>query len=221
MKVYLNLVFTKKTIFRGKIVQSTIDECRALYVKWIALARELLKQKKLEKEKADCLAANVVTSAQPKESYEHVENIVETSKEIRSQIPPLNQQAADSSTVSLTSSCRDFMLKCSASLKSQSHVSILIVITIAVILILMQMSILVLLGRPQHVQVISQGDSASSMYRLGETGVDILGFLDKKINHLKDEMFMVETLLGKMQQEHTLLKTQLKEFEHLRKLQKG
>lgn len=83
------------------------------------------------------------------------------------------------------------------------------------------MSILVLLGRPQHVQVISQGDSASSMYRLGETGVDILGFLDKKINHLKDEMFMVETLLGKMQQEHTLLKTQLKEFEHLRKLQKG
>lgn len=180
-----------------------------------------MKQKKLEKEKADCLAANVVTSAQPKESYEHVENIVETSKEIRSQIPPLNQQAADSSTVSLTSSCRDFMLKCSASLKSQSHVSILIVITIAVILILMQMSILVLLGRPQHVQVISQGDSASSMYRLGETGVDILGFLDKKINHLKDEMFMVETLLGKMQQEHTLLKTQLKEFEHLRKLQKG
>ncbi|KAH0660906.1 hypothetical protein KY285_029505 [Solanum tuberosum] len=222
MKVYLNVVFTKKTIFRGKIVQSTIDECRALYVTWIALAHdELLKQKKLEKEKADGQAAIVVTSAQPKKSYEHVENLDETSNEIRSQIPPLNQQAADSSTVSITSLCRDFMLKCSSSLKSQSHVSIVIVITIAVILILMQMSILVLLGRPQHVQVISQGDSTSSMYRLGETGVDILGFLDKKINHLKDEMFMVETLLGKMQQEHTLLKTQLKEFEHLRKLQKG
>lgn len=83
------------------------------------------------------------------------------------------------------------------------------------------MSILVLLGRPQHVHVISQGDSASSMYRLGEMSVDTLGFLDKKINHLKDEMLMVETLLDKMQQEHTLLKAKLEEFEHLRKVQKG
>ncbi|XP_055817565.1 protein VASCULAR ASSOCIATED DEATH 1, chloroplastic [Solanum dulcamara] len=227
LKVYINVAFTKKTIFRGKIVQSTVDECRDVYATWISLAHELLKQKKLEKEKADGQAANVVTIAQPKESSEHVENLDETSNEVRSQIPLLSQQAANSrlgscsSTVSLTSLCRDFMLKCSSSLKSQSQVSILIVITIAVILILMQMSILVLLGRPQHVHVISQGDSASSMYRLGETAFDTLSFLDKKINHLKDEMLMVETLLDKMQQEHTLLKTKLEEFEHLRKLQKG
>lgn len=226
LKVYINVAFTKKTMFRGKIVQSTVDECREVYALWIALAHELLKQKKLEKEEADGQAANVVTSAQPKESSEHVEKLNEASNEVRSQIPPLNQQAADSlqgscsSTVSITSLCRDFMLKCSSSLKSQSQVSILIVITIAVILLLMQMSILVLLGRPQHVHVIPQGDCASSMYRLGETGVDTLGFLDKKINHLKDEMLMVETLLDKMQQEHTLLKTKLEEFEHLRKLQK-
>lgn len=224
LKVYINVAFTKKTMFRGKIVQSTVDECREVYATWIALAHELLKQKKLEKEKADGQAADVVTSAQPNE---HVENLDETINEVRSQVPPLNQQAADSrqgscsSTVSITTLCRDFMLKCSSSLKSQSQVAILIVITIAVILILMQMSILVLLGRPQHVHVISQGDSASSMYRLGEMSVDTLGFLDKKINHLKDEMLMVETLLDKMQQEHTLLKAKLEEFEHLRKVQKG
>lgn len=227
LKVYVNVAFTKRTMFKGKIMQSTIDECREVYATWIALAHELLKQKKLEKGEADGQAANVVTSARPKESSEHVEKLDETSNEVRSQISLLNQQAVDSlqgscsSTVSITSLCRDFMLKCSLSLKSQSQVSILIVITIVVILLLMQMSILVLLGRPQHVHVIPQGDCASSMYRLGEMGVDTLSFLDKKINHLKDEMLMVETLLDKMQQEHALLKTKLGEFERLRKLQKG
>lgn len=227
LKIYINVAFTKKTMFRGKIVQSTVDECRDVYATWITLAHELLKQKNLEKEEANGQVANVVTSAQPKESSEHVEKLDEISNEVRSQMPPLNQQAADSlqgscsSTGSIISLCRDFMLKCSSSLKSQSQVSILIVITIVVILLLMQMSILVLLGRPQHVHVIPQGYCASSIYRLGETGVDTLSFLDKKINHLKDEMLMVETLLDKMQQEHTLLKTKLKEFEHLRNLQKG
>ncbi|XP_059313012.1 protein VASCULAR ASSOCIATED DEATH 1, chloroplastic [Lycium ferocissimum] len=227
LKVYINVAFTKKTMFRGKIMQSTVDECREVYAIWIALAHELLKQKKLEKEEAGGRAANVVTSAQPKESAEHVEKLDESSNEVRSQTLSLNQQAADSlqgscsSPVPITSLCRDFMLKCSSSLKSQSQVSILVVIVIAVILLLMQMSIVVLLSRPQHVHVIPQGDFAGSMYRLGETGVDTLAFLDKKINHLKDEMLMVETLLDKMQQEHTLLKTKLEEFEHLRRRQKG
>ncbi|KAK4379484.1 hypothetical protein RND71_001346 [Anisodus tanguticus] len=266
LKVYVNVAFSKKTMFRGedfshnlcsitlyktyqalsphfatpmksekilgerkhenvegvgKIVQSTVDEVREVYAIWIALAHELLKQKKLEKEEAGGRAANVVTSTQSKESSEHVEKLDETINEVRSQ-PLLNQQAADqgscSSTVSIISLCRDFMLKCSSSLKSQSQVSFLVVITVVVILLLMQMSILVLLGRPQHVHVIPEGDFGSNMYR---TGVDTLAFLDKKINHLKDEMLMVETLLDKMQQEHTLLKTKLEEFEHLRKQQKG
>ncbi|KAM3266123.1 protein VASCULAR ASSOCIATED DEATH 1, chloroplastic isoform X1 [Capsicum annuum] len=221
LKVYVNVAFSKKTIFRGKIVQSTVDECRDVYATWIALAHEVLRQKNLEKEEV----THVVTSSQPKESSEHVEKLDETSNEVRSQMPPLNQQAADSlqgscsSTLSVISLCRGFILKCSSSLKSQSQASILIVITIAVILLLMQMSIVVLLGRPQHVHVIRQGDCASSMYQLGETGVDTLSFLDRKINHLKDEMLMVEVLLDKMKQEYTLLETKLKEFEHLRKLQ--
>ncbi|CAN4125954.1 unnamed protein product [Withania somnifera] len=227
LKVYVNVAFTKRTMFRGKIVQSTVDECREVYASWIAHAHELLKQKKLEYGEADGQGANVVTSARPKESSEHVEKLDKINNEARSLVPLLNQQAANSlqvscsSTVSITSLCRDFILKCSSSLKSQVQVSVLIVITVVVILLLMQMSILVLLGRPQHVHVIPQGDSASSVYRFRETGVDTLNFLDKKINHLRDEMLMVETLLDKMQQEHTLLKTKLKEFEHLRKMPKG
>ncbi|KAJ8565563.1 hypothetical protein K7X08_008139 [Anisodus acutangulus] len=224
LKVYVNVAFSKKTMFRGKIVQSTVDEVREVYAIWIALAHELLKQKKLEKEEAGGRAATVVTSAQPKENSEHVEKLDETINEVRSQTLVLNQQAADqgscSSTGSITSLCRDFMLKCSSSLKSQSQVSFLVVITVVVILLLMQMSILVLLGRPQHVHVIPQVDFGSSMYRLGGPGVDTLAFLNRKINHLKDEMLMAETLLDKMQQEHTLLKTKLEEFENLRKQQK-
>ncbi|XP_060218984.1 protein VASCULAR ASSOCIATED DEATH 1, chloroplastic isoform X2 [Lycium barbarum] len=37
LKVYINVAFAKKTMFRGKIVQSTVDECREVYAIWIAL----------------------------------------------------------------------------------------------------------------------------------------------------------------------------------------
>nr|GMD65134.1 protein VASCULAR ASSOCIATED DEATH 1, chloroplastic [Ipomoea batatas] len=37
MKVYTNVAFSKKTMWKGKIVQSTIDECRDVYAIWIEL----------------------------------------------------------------------------------------------------------------------------------------------------------------------------------------
>ncbi|KAH8488262.1 hypothetical protein H0E87_024074 [Populus deltoides] len=50
LRIYVDVVFSKKIIFKGKIVQSTVEECREAYAIWINMAHELLKQKNLEKQ---------------------------------------------------------------------------------------------------------------------------------------------------------------------------
>ncbi|EEC82066.1 hypothetical protein OsI_26056 [Oryza sativa Indica Group] len=44
LRVYINVAFSKKTIFRGKIDQSTKDECRDVFGLWVKLGHDLLKQ---------------------------------------------------------------------------------------------------------------------------------------------------------------------------------
>ncbi|XP_012475361.1 protein VASCULAR ASSOCIATED DEATH 1, chloroplastic isoform X2 [Gossypium raimondii] len=44
LRVYVNVAFSKKTVWKGKIVQSTLEECREAYATWIDRAHELLKQ---------------------------------------------------------------------------------------------------------------------------------------------------------------------------------
>ncbi|CAD6343101.1 unnamed protein product [Miscanthus lutarioriparius] len=44
LRIYINVAFSKKTIFRGKIEQSTKDECREVFSLWIKLGHDLLKQ---------------------------------------------------------------------------------------------------------------------------------------------------------------------------------
>ncbi|CAM8943204.1 unnamed protein product [Rhodiola kirilowii] len=49
-QVYLNVAFSKRTVWKGKIVQSTLEECREAYAIWINIAHDLLKKKHLEKQ---------------------------------------------------------------------------------------------------------------------------------------------------------------------------
>lgn len=58
------------------------------------------------------------------------------------------------------------------------------------------------------------------MNGMGERGIETLGYIDKQINHLKEEMQMVETMLDKMQNEYELLKVKLRDFERIKKYQK-
>ncbi|XWS35601.1 hypothetical protein CRYUN_Cryun20dG0011200 [Craigia yunnanensis] len=44
LRVYVNVAFSKKTVWKGKIVQSTLEECREAYATWIEMAHKLLKQ---------------------------------------------------------------------------------------------------------------------------------------------------------------------------------
>lgn len=84
----------------------------------------------------------------------------------------------------------------------------------------LQISILTLLSRPQQIHVIPQADWMYIGNRgASERGVEI-AMLDKQIKHLKEEMYMVETLLEKMQREHALLKLKLNDLELVRNRQK-
>ncbi|KAJ6828339.1 protein VASCULAR ASSOCIATED DEATH 1, chloroplastic isoform X1 [Iris pallida] len=50
LKIYFSVPFSKKTIFKGKIEQSTRDELRDVLAIWINNAHELVKQKKIEEQ---------------------------------------------------------------------------------------------------------------------------------------------------------------------------
>ncbi|KAJ7961911.1 GRAM domain family protein, putative isoform 1 [Quillaja saponaria] len=61
LRIYVNVAFSKKTIWKGKIVQSTVEECRDAYAIWIGMAHELLKkQKSQEKQEGAVTSACVV-----------------------------------------------------------------------------------------------------------------------------------------------------------------
>ncbi|KAF6143915.1 hypothetical protein GIB67_001709 [Kingdonia uniflora] len=47
LRVYTNVVFSKKTMWKGKIEQSAVEECREAYAHWLNHAHELLKQRSL------------------------------------------------------------------------------------------------------------------------------------------------------------------------------
>ncbi|PSS24104.1 Protein VASCULAR ASSOCIATED DEATH 1 like [Actinidia chinensis var. chinensis] len=235
MNVYLNVAFSKKTMFKGKIVQSTIDEARDTYAIWIetlySQAHELLERKNLEKEEAagspaaDFSLNGQVPEGTQAKTLEPLEGSQEASDVRTSQIltdsKDVNQlvshplQGTLNGVSSLASLFRESMVKFYLSLKSQSQVPLLLVITFAMILLLMQLSIVVLLSRPQQVQLIPQADYASTSCSVSERMPEtMMAYLEKRIQHLKDEMLMVETALEKMHQEHTFFKTKLKDLEH-------
>ena len=59
-----------------------------------------------------------------------------------------------------------------------------------------------------------------SSRRSGERSSETEAWLDKRIHHLKDEMFMVEARIERMQREYLQLIAQLKDLEHLLQLNK-
>ncbi|KAJ7950773.1 GRAM domain family protein, putative isoform 1 [Quillaja saponaria] len=78
LRIYVNVAFSKKTIWKGKIVQSTVEECREAYGTWIGMAHELLKQKNLEKQEEGGNSANMVQNG--KVHLEREANVGESSE---------------------------------------------------------------------------------------------------------------------------------------------
>ncbi|KAJ1439529.1 VASt domain [Sesbania bispinosa] len=228
LRVYVNVAFSKKTIWKGKIVQSTIEECREAYATWMNMAHELLKQKNVEKQENGSIPAVVQND---KMNCDREAKTGESSERSQEQINPTRRQATsianhDTHIVStqlqgnfidassVPSFFREFMTKFRSSLKSQSNLSLLLVTIFALIFFMQQFSILVLLARPQHIHVNTPVAYMNRMENGMTRSSSDIAWLEKRIHHLKDEMYMVETRLERMRYEHALLKKHLKDLEH-------
>ncbi|KAF9668690.1 hypothetical protein SADUNF_Sadunf14G0029800 [Salix dunnii] len=231
LRIYVDVVFSKKTIFKGKIVQSTVEECREAYATWINMAHELLKQKNLEKQEEAGPSVSMI------HEEVHSEREVKTGEASENSCKPrghvrmhrmfnsvaVSQQADDlvkgnyTNPTSVASLLGEYVTKLFSFFKSQSQISLVLAIAFVVI-ILMQVSILVLLNRPQTVHVASPEHYMGGMLAgAGEKSAEAVAWLERRMHHLKDEMFMVEAKLERLQQEHSWLKSQLKNLDNLGK----
>ncbi|PWA41786.1 GRAM domain family protein [Artemisia annua] len=216
LKVYVNVAFSKKTMWKGKIVAATVEECRDTFAAFIELAKDLLKQKSVDKEANSIPVVNVEAQVQTPEQLEisHPERDVTVTQTIQ-QPPDVNPirttaQGSLSGPTTAASFLRDTVPKLFSSFKSQNQVPAFVVILLAFVIVLMQISIVVLLLRPQTVHVVSDTAwmSSTRIDRRAET----VTLLNKQMEHLKEEMLIVETLLEKMRHEHDMLSVQLKKL---------
>lgn len=233
LRVYVNVAFSKKTVWKGKILQSTLEECRDVYAMWIGMAHDVLKQKNLEKPEEGGPACSTVQNDDV--HSERVVNTGETSDRLcdadhRIRTLPITDSLDASQSVgnllqgnlvdsaAIASWLRESMTKCCSFVKRQSGVSLILVIAFAVIF-LMQVSILVLLNRPQHVHMASPPDymGAGVGVGVGQRSAESIPWLERRMHYLKDEMLMVEARLERMWHEHAVLRAQLKDMEQLHK----
>ncbi|XP_010692054.2 protein VASCULAR ASSOCIATED DEATH 1, chloroplastic isoform X1 [Beta vulgaris subsp. vulgaris] len=233
LQVYMNVAFSKKTMWKGKIEQSTLEECRDVFANWIQLAHEMLKQN-IEKTEEDALlntlqdgqvdqrvseqpAKNMERSAEPQRTNDTVANSWGTPEQIGNNIRGNLLPA----TTTVMSTLRAIAVKFCTSLRSQGNLQLFLVFAFLIILLLMQLSIVVLLSRPQPVHLIPQADYMSSVgLGAGNRAAEAMAWMEKRVHLLKDEMLVVEAQLERMRHEHIMLKSQLKDLEGLYKQQR-
>ncbi|XP_061346333.1 protein VASCULAR ASSOCIATED DEATH 1, chloroplastic isoform X1 [Gastrolobium bilobum] len=211
LRIYVNVAFSKKTIWQGKIVQSTIDECREAYTTWLKMAHELSKQKSLEKQDREAKTGESSEVSQEQSNPTRIQATPNAVDAIHHVGTHLQGNFIDMSSV--PSLFKEFLTKFRSSIKSQSNLSLLLVAIFALIFFMQQFSILVLLARPQHIHVNTPVDFTNKMENGVSRSFSDIAWLEKRIHHLKDEMYMVETRLERMRYEHALLKKQLKDLE--------
>ncbi|CAH2039404.1 unnamed protein product [Thlaspi arvense] len=196
LDVYINVAFSKRTVWKGKIVQSTLEEIREAYATWIRMAHELLKQKKLENQEGIKLSEEgAVLSATEERVSEREEQ---------------REEMAGGGGGGVVNILREALANVTSFVKRQSGTRQALVIAFAVIL-LMQVTIVVLLKRgPEQVQV------GREYYSYDKDGIgESVGWLEKRMHFLREEMIMVEDRLQRMRQDHAALKALLHQLERL------
>ncbi|XP_050237615.1 protein VASCULAR ASSOCIATED DEATH 1, chloroplastic [Mercurialis annua] len=227
LQIYVDVAFSKRTVFKGKIVQSTVEECREAYATWINMAHDVLKQKKIERvEEGPSMIQNgegdserLVKALDASEISSQSNDDGRTARisgALDDNVRTGNlMQGNFTDATAVTSLLGEYATKSVTFLKSQSQISLVLIVAFVVIF-LMQVSIVVLLNRPQNVHVVSPGD-----YYFGglmsDKSTEAVAWLERRMHHLKDEMLMVEGHLERLRHEHNWLKSQLKDLDGLEK----
>ncbi|KAK1261984.1 hypothetical protein QJS04_geneDACA018396 [Acorus gramineus] len=218
LRVYTNVAFSKKTMWKGKIEQSTIEECREAYAVWINMAHEILKEKKLSKLKgisghaADLVQDTDVTL----NSYVVVDgpslrthSMKKSPRNPRSDSVDLVSQFEDPAGIglgtvtSIVTFFRGQWARLCSYWKDQSHSSLILIVAFLFV-VLMQLSIIVLLTRTPEINIEVPRENSFSSDRS-----EAVAWLEKRVYHLKEDMLMVESRLEIMRREYALLRDHL------------
>ncbi|PKA53325.1 C2 and GRAM domain-containing protein [Apostasia shenzhenica] len=214
LRVYSNVAFSKKTIFRGKIEQSTREECREVYGIWVQIACELLKRNVAKQEEEDS-RQNICRSLDG-DARLHNSDTCGTSEHLHTVVPseiqhsptlmenPVNEIFGLPNIGS--SVIKDAWMTSISYLKSDSRLPLVVAVVFVAMLILMQMSIIVLLTRAPEVHIVSS-------FAPDRHWTENVEWLEKRFNYLREEMLTVETRLEKMRDEYEMLKDYIQSLE--------
>ncbi|KAI4311085.1 hypothetical protein MLD38_036013 [Melastoma candidum] len=225
LSVHIGVTFVKKTMFKGKIVQSTLEECREAYASWIEMAHDLLREKNIEKREDVSLdrstTPNVSTCSPDAGNNGPSETLPPTI--LGSDVPKKNsssttldqydgwpslQSLVNPETVVLIQNRTE---KLWSKLRSQIHFPLFVAVLFTIIL-LIQLSIIVLLSRLPSVQVISPVENVNMV---DDTSTETMTWLEKRLYYLKEEVSLVEARFERMQWEYSRIKQQRGELERV------
>ncbi|XP_074570321.1 protein VASCULAR ASSOCIATED DEATH 1, chloroplastic-like isoform X4 [Curcuma longa] len=227
VKVYSNVAFSKKTLFKGKIEQSTKEECREVYATWIIFAHDTVKGREQNVrqskeagifEKSNCVVPD--KGIEFKRAPESIENPTSTSRNLLCNINEMSNKPGMDNIVNkqsekcslLMSTFRESWENSLSYMRRHSLLPLLLAGAFFVI-ILLQLVMILLLTRVPEVHVVTHGNyiSDGSAYN-----VENVEWLEKRFNYLKEEMVMMETRLERMRHEYVLLKSHLQSLERLK-----
>ncbi|KAI4369520.1 hypothetical protein MLD38_017952 [Melastoma candidum] len=230
LSVYIEVAFVKKTMFKGKIVQSTLEECREAYASWIEMAHDLLKEKNIEKREDVTPDRSITTNEST--CTQDAGNIGPSGTLpppiLDSDVPknsslttldrydgrPFLQSLVSRETIVLI---EDRAMKLWSRLRSQIHLPLFVAVLFTIIL-LIQLSIVVLLSRSPSVQVISPAENVNLV---DDTSTEAMTWLEKRLYYLKEEVSLVEARFERMQWEYSRIKQQLGELERVHRKKGG
>ncbi|XP_021309623.1 protein VASCULAR ASSOCIATED DEATH 1, chloroplastic isoform X3 [Sorghum bicolor] len=220
LRIYINVAFSKKTIFRGKIEQSTKDECREVFSLWIKLGHDLLKQEYDRPKGSSSTTDSAVQSGATTNEENAVEvavPVVSSSQDdsgvaVRSLIPPIQvHQQRTQRDASIASTSQELWGSLTSYMRSSQLGPVLAVALVALI-ILMQVTIIILLTRSPQVQMAPHEVSTGS---LGYSK-DSMEWVQKRLSLLSEEMQLAEAHMEKMRHEFAWLRSYLERLEKLR-----
>ncbi|URD84595.1 GRAM domain-containing protein 1A-like [Musa troglodytarum] len=242
VKVYSNVAFLKRTIFKGKIEQSTMEECREVYATWMNIAHEILKEKNMEQLKGisepnTCIVQdNDIKFENPSKLEGSIANSTLKSTDIIRNIHEtincnsgIGDHMRDKSErfPLLTSIFKESWATFISCIKMQNQLALVLAVAFIVFILMQasslpsimvfmhcrQLSIILLLTRVPEVNLVTHGNFIRDG---GIDHVENIEWLEKRFNYVKEEMIMVESRLEMMHQEYTILKSHLQSLEQLK-----
>ncbi|XP_031483128.1 protein VASCULAR ASSOCIATED DEATH 1, chloroplastic isoform X2 [Nymphaea colorata] len=215
LRVYINVDFSKKTIWKGKIEQATAEECREAYAIWINCAHEILKKdENLRLREGPPI---IVNRSIQHETFRAKRSLVpELANDLNRDVSPRHKRSREATdTTSMISLLKESSNSFISYLKGQSNLFWFAVVVLVATFFIVQLSIVFLLMRAPRVHQLPQESLYSS--NLGSNSrAEAISWLERRLYYLKEEMLMVEARMESMQHEYSSLKAHLQRLERLR-----